>query len=104
MSNIESEHFLNHAGFIHYSKIKNRVNFWLTILLLSSYGIYVGAMAFAPIWMSSPLWNGSAMTTGILLAIILLFSGIICSGLYVLWANKVLDKLKQELLKEFGHE
>jgi uncharacterized membrane protein (DUF485 family) len=104
MSHIDVNLYLNHAGFIHYTTVKKRARNWLSALILGSYIIYVYCMTFEVAFMSKAMGEDTVMTVGMIFSIGMILSGIIFSGLYTYWANRMLDRLKQEILEEFGHE
>lgn len=104
MSNIKTDLYLNHPGFLQYVKLKKRVSLSLTFITLFIYGLYVLGMCFTPDVLSMPMAQDSAVTLGMVMAIVIILSGVILSGFYTYWANNTLDSLKNAILKEFENE
>ncbi|VAV90586.1 hypothetical protein MNBD_ALPHA02-1579 [hydrothermal vent metagenome] len=104
MSSPETEKCLNNPKFKELTRARANGNILFSLIILVGYGIYVLGISFAPKLMSSPVTSGSSLTYGILIAVLVIVSGMVCSGLYVWWANRKFDVLKQDLLKDLGHE
>lgn len=104
MSQTETERCLNHPKFKQLTHSRGRFSLLFSLIITVAYSIFVLGMSFAPGFMSSPLKEGGSMTYGILIAVLVILTGMICSGIYTYWANKKFDVLKRELLKDLGHE
>lgn len=104
MSQPETEKCLAHPKFKQLVRARGRFSLLFSLIITAGYGIYVLAMSFAPGFMSSPMQEGSSMTYGILIALLVIVCGMVCSGIYIWWANKKFDVLRRELLEDLGYE
>lgn len=104
MSQIETEKCLNHPKFQQLIRAKGRFSLLFSLIITLGYGIYVLGMSFAPGLLSRPLEHGGSVTYGIMIAVMVIISGMVLSGIYTLQANKKFDRLKRELLKDLGIE
>ncbi|NOZ66040.1 MAG: DUF485 domain-containing protein [Alphaproteobacteria bacterium] len=104
MSPSETEKCLNNPKFKKLTRARANGNILFSLIILVGYGIYVLGISFTPAFMASPVASGSSLTYGILIAVLVIVSGMVCSGFYVWWANRKFDVLKQDLLKDLGHE
>lgn len=104
MSQPDTDKCLNHPKFKQLSRERNRFSFTLTLIIVIGFGIYVMGMSYAPEFMASPIEEGRSTTYGILIAILVILVGMVCSGFYTWWANRKFDVLKKELLKDLGYE
>lgn len=95
---------LAHPKFKELVRTRGQFSFYFTLIIVIGYGIYVLGMAYAPAFMSKVTFEGGTMTNGILIAILVILSGMFCAGFYTWWANRKFDVLKAELLKDLGHE
>lgn len=104
MSHSKTEECLAHPKFKQLVHARSRFNILFSLIITLGYAVYVLGMCFAPGFMSRPLTQDGTMTYGILIAILVIISGMVCSGIYTWWANRNFDVLKQELLKDLGYE
>ncbi|MCK5424205.1 MAG: DUF485 domain-containing protein [Emcibacter sp.] len=104
MSQSVTEKCLAHPKFKQLIHDRSRFSWMFSLIIVVGYGFYVLGMAYAPGFMSSPLREGSSMTYGILTALLVIISGMVCSGIYTWWSNRNFDELKAELLEDLGHE
>ncbi len=104
MSLPETEKCLAHPKFKQLVHARGRFSFLFSLIITAGYGFFVLGMSYAPRFMSSPIQEGRMMTYGILTAVLVIVSGMVCSGIYIWWANRKFDVLKAELLKELGYE
>lgn len=100
----DTEKYLNHPKFKQLVEARHRFSRLLSLIIILGYGVYVLGMSFASGLMAETLREGGSITYGLLIAVLVIFSGMISSGLYIWWANKTFDTLKQELLDDLGHE
>jgi len=103
MEQTETEKCLNNPKFRRLVRAKGRFSLLFTAFITFEYILYASAVAFAPAFMARSV-EGGAMTYGILSAIGVIISGMICSGIYIWWANRHFDVLKEDLLRDMGHE
>lgn len=104
MTDIKTEECLNHPKFQQLVASRSRLSILFSLIIFVGYGIFVIGMAFTPDLMSEPLSAGSNITYGIFLGILMIIAGVVCSGVYMAWANKSFDTLKQELLDELDYD
>ena len=104
MSPSETEKCLSHPKFKQLTHARGRFSYIFSLIITVGFGFYVWATAYAPEFMASPLQDGKSMTYGILAAVLMIVLGMVSSGIYTWWANRHFDVLRDELLKELGHE
>jgi len=104
MQQTDTEKCLNHPGFKRLVRVRGRVSLWFSVMITFGYGLYVFGIAFFPGVMSRPVRDGGSMTYGILGAVAVIIAGMICSGIYIWWANRHFDVLRRDLLKDLGYE
>jgi len=104
MSKINTEEFLQHPKFQLLTKSRGRLSLMLSLFIFAGYSIFVLGMAYFPGWMATPLSENSSVTIGILIGVMMIIAGVLCSGYYMKHANSDFDSLKQELLKELDYE
>lgn len=104
MSQSETEKCLSHPKFKQLTHARSRFSIIFSLIITAGFGFYVLATAFAPEFMARPVQIGQSMTNGILAAIIMIVLGMVSSGIYTWWANRHFDVLRDELLKDLGHE
>ncbi len=104
MSPLDTENCLNHPKFQQLVRARRRFSIAFSLVITLGYAVYVLGMSFAPVFMSKPISAGGSMTYGILIAVLVILSGMVCSGFYTWWANRTFDALKRELLKDLGYE
>lgn len=101
---LDAEKYLIHPKFKQLVTARHRVSLSLTLIIILGYGTYVLGMSFASDFMARPLQSNSSITYGLLIAVLVICNGMISSGLYIWWANRKFDTLKQEFLDDVGHE
>lgn len=104
MSQSVTEKCLAHPKFKQLVRTRGRFSLLFSLIVTAGYGIYVLGMAFAPGFMSSSMEEGHSMTYGILIALLVIISGMVSSGIYIWWSSRKFDVLKAELLKDLGYE
>lgn len=104
MSLSETEKCLAHPKFQQLVRSRSRFSFLFSLIITLGYAVYVIGMSFMPHIMARPLTEGGSTTYGILIAIAVIISGMVCSGFYTWWANRKFDALRNELLKDLGYE
>ncbi len=103
MSPTETEKCLNHPKFKELIRARRRFGLVFSLIIAVGYAVYVLGMSFAPGFMSQSPGSGS-MTYGIIIGVLVIISGMVCSGIYTWRANRYFDVLNGELRKELGHE
>ncbi len=104
MSPSETEKCLSHPKFKQLTHTRGRFGVIFSLIIMVGFGFYVLATAYAPEFMANPLYEGESITYGILMAVFMILLGMVTSGIYTWWANRYFDVLRDELLKELGHE
>lgn len=72
----------------------------LSLLMLFVYVGFILLIAFAPGWLGTPLYPGTAVTRGIPIGIGIIIFSFILTGIYVWRANGEFDRLNREVLRE----
>ena len=79
---------------------RNKLGWFLTILMLLGYYGYIGLIAFDKAFLATPIGPGKITTVGIPIALGLMVFTIVITGIYVRRANKEFDKLTAEIVEE----
>ncbi len=81
-------------------KMRNRLGWTLTVLMLLAYYGYIGLIAFDKAFLAMPIAAGKITTVGIPIALGLMVFTILITGFYVRRANKEFDQLTQQIVEE----
>lgn len=81
-------------------KMRNRLGWTLTVLMLLAYYGYIGLIAFDKAFLATPIAAGKITTVGIPIALGLMVFTILITGFYVRRANKEFDQLTQQIVEE----
>jgi len=82
--------------------VKKRTGFaWLlSMVMLGIYYAFIIVIAFQPSLLATPISEGSVITVGIPVGVIIIISAFILTGFYVHRANTEFDVLTDEIKKE----
>lgn len=94
------DHLRDHPDFILLVRLKQRLTWSLTLLMLLAYFSFVLLVAFAPALLGSPLGRG-VTSIGMLLGTSMVLLAFALTGIYVRQTNKVLDPLNDRLKQEY---
>jgi len=72
----------------------------LSIVMLSIYFLFILLIAFAPGVLGTPLFEGSVITIGIPLGVVIIVSAFVLTGIYTRRANKEFDELNRQIIEE----
>ena len=72
----------------------------LAIVMLVIYYGFILIIAFNKEFLSQPLWEGSITTVGIPIALGVIISAFVLTGIYVFRANSEFDRLTNEIKEE----
>jgi uncharacterized membrane protein (DUF485 family) len=72
----------------------------LSIVMLSIYFLFILLVAFAPGVLGTPLVEGSVITLGIPLGVVIIVSAFVLTGIYVHRANREFDELNRQIIEE----
>ena len=97
-------HISRHPKFIEMVGKRRRITYLLSSIVVLIYGLWLMSMIFFPGFITRPLFTESSVTIGLYLSFALVVIHVMLSGFYTWWANKHFDQLKNELLKELGHD
>jgi uncharacterized membrane protein (DUF485 family) len=78
---------------------RNRLGWFLTVLMLLGYYGFIGLIAFDKAFLARPLSEGGVTTIGIPLALGLMVFTVVITGLYVRHANKKFDALTRNIVE-----
>ena len=73
----------------------------MSIVMATAYFAYILTIAFWPRLLGHPLWNGTVITSGVLIGLGLIALGFLLTALYVRRANSRFDRLNQLLLEDY---
>lgn len=90
-----------HTTFKRLAGERARFGAGMSIVMAVSYFAYILTIAFRPSLLGTPLWAGTVITWGVVIAIGLIALGFALTAIYVNRANSRFDFLKQQLLEEF---
>ena len=94
------ERIASHPAYQRLRTTRNRLGWFLTVLMLLAYYGYIGLIAFDKAFLAQPLSDGRITTIGIPIALGLMMFTIAITGFYVRRANKEFDKLTDEIVEE----
>ncbi len=95
---------LDHPKFKQLAKTRGRLSMLFGLIVTLNYGLYVLAISFLPNFMARSWNEKSSVTYGIVFAVFVIVSGMLAAGIYTWWANRKFDVLRNELMKDLGHE
>lgn len=93
------ERIASHPAYQRLRRIRNRLGWFLTALMLLAYYGYIGLIAFDKEFLAQPI-NGGVTTIGIPIALGLMVFTILITGFYVRRANKQFDQMTQQIVEE----
>ena len=93
------ERIASHPAYQRLRTTRNRLGWFLTILMLLGYYGYIGLIAFDKELLASPLGSG-VTTLGIPIGIGVIVFTVLITGFYVRRANSEYDRLTAEILKD----
>ncbi|WP_305806287.1 DUF485 domain-containing protein [Stenotrophomonas sp. YIM B06876] len=89
----------SHPAYQRLRRIRNRLGWFLTALMLLAYYGYIGLIAFDKEFLAQPI-NGGVTTIGIPIAMGLMVFTIAITGFYVRRANKEFDQLTRQIMED----
>jgi len=94
------ERILKHPKFEELVRKKSRLSQTLLIIILFIYYGFILLIAFAPSTLGTPVAPGRVMTVGIPVAIFVIISAFVLTGIYAFRANTEFDQITRELIEE----
>lgn len=94
------ERIASHPAYQRLRRIRNRLGWFLTALMLLAYYGYIGLIAFDKEFLAQPIANGKITTLGIPIAMGLMVFTIAITGFYVRRANKEFDQLTRQIVED----
>ena len=94
------ERIASHPAYQRLRTTRNRLGWFLTVLMLLAYYGYIGLIAFDKAFLATPLGEGRITTIGIPIALGLMVFTILITGFYVRRANKEFDQLTQQIVED----
>jgi len=79
---------------------KSRLSQMLLMIILVIYYGFILLIAFAPGALGTPIASGRVMTVGIPLAVFVIISAFVLTGIYAFRANTEFDKITRELIED----
>lgn len=95
----QQQAILNHPAFQQLARRKARLGWGLSAVMLALYYGFILALAFAPQWLARPMGAG-ATPWGMPVGVAIILAALALTGVYVRQANKHLDPLNAQLLRE----
>ena len=90
----------NHSDFLDLVRLRNKISWGLTIIIISSYFTFINIIAFAPNIFSQKIFSDSVITLGIIIGLLIILLSIFLTGIYVYIANKKLDEMNQKVINQ----
>ena len=94
------ERIASHPAYQRLRTTRNRLGWFLTVLMLLAYYGYIGLIAFDKAFLAQPLSDGRITTIGIPIALGLMVFTILITDFYVRRANKEFDQLTQQIVED----
>jgi uncharacterized membrane protein (DUF485 family) len=90
----------NNPNFLNLVRLRNKISWGLTVIIISCYFTFITIIAFAPNIFSQKIFHDSVITLGIIIGLLIILLSIFLTGVYVYIANKKLDKMNQNVIKQ----
>jgi len=94
------ERVASHPAYQRLRRMRNRLGWFLTVLMLLGYYGYIGLIAFDKAFLAQPIGEGRITTIGIPIALGLMVFTIAITGIYVRRANKEFDQLTHQIVED----
>lgn len=85
--------------FLSLIKLRKKISWILTIIIISCYFTFITIIAFAPNIFSQRIFPDSVITLGIIIGLLIILLSIFLTGIYVYIANKKLDEINNKVIK-----
>lgn len=99
-----SEDIRDRADFKHLVALRLRVAFALSAFMAGSFAVYLYLLSDGRDIAVITLSQDGLFNIGLLVAVCIVVLGGLVSGVYVLWANRVVDLKRQRLIDALNHE
>ena len=86
--------------FLSLVKLRKKISWILTIIIISCYFTFITIIAFAPNIFSQKIFSDSVITLGIIMGLLIILLSIFLTGIYVYIANKKLDEINNKVIKK----
>lgn len=87
----------SNPAFIKLLKLRSRVRFTLTALLVGAHAFFVGGIAFYRDFFAQPISEGSTVTIGIVAAVVVIVTMIVLEWTYIFIGDKWLDPMQEKV-------
>ena len=85
--------------FLSLIKLRKKISWILTIIIISCYFTFITIIAFAPNIFSQRIFPDSVITLGIIIGLLIILLSIFLTGIYVYIANKKLDEINNKVIE-----
>ena len=85
--------------FLSLVKLRKKISWILTIIIISCYFTFITIIAFAPNIFSQKNFSDSVITLGIIIGLLIILLSIFLTGIYVHIANKKLDEINNKVIE-----
>lgn len=79
---------------------RNKLAWTLSIVMLAIYYSFILVIAFAPTSLATPISEGSVITIGIPVGLVIIVSAFVLTGIYVKRANSEFDAITNQIKEE----
>ena len=83
------------------SREKSRFSWFLAILIMMIYFSFILVIAFIPEFFAQPVFEGSVISIGIPIGLLVILSSFLLTGIYVYRANQYYDQKNRDLLQRY---
>ena len=90
----------NNPNFLNLVRLRNRISWALTIIIISCYFTFITIIAFAPDIFSQKIFSDSVITLGIIIGLSIILLSIFLTGVYVYIANKKFDEMIEKIINK----
>jgi uncharacterized membrane protein (DUF485 family) len=97
---VDPQRIQAHPAFRQLASERARFGTGMSLGTAGAYFTYILTIAFWPRLLGLPLWSGTVITWGVLIAVGLIAFGFVLTAVYVQRANSRFDHLSQRLLEE----
>jgi uncharacterized membrane protein (DUF485 family) len=96
-------HIVNNPKYAELTKKRNAFSITLSVITLLIYFGFIFVIAYDKAVLSEPLSDGTVITVGLPVGVIIILAAFLLTGIYVRRANSEFDDLNHDIIKE-AHE
>lgn len=93
----------NHPQYIKLVSERKRLALILSSIVLVVYFSFILTIAFSPATLATPIYDGSVISVGIPVGIIIIIISVVSAGIYVSRANALFDDYIEQIQRDVLH-